>query len=794
MNNKKISSGLITVAFALSNSFVFGQVVTDTMSFKMDSLNLLNKSGNVDNALKKNSSLKKRDTENRNVMLNAGSATTPRQLNIGLPFTGDILILENEVPVVYTFWTQIPTTVWRYDSTLGRMGLMSFQDGALTFGKVGYIVTSWDREPGNKFKGFASTYVNNFGSFRYDASVTGPIGKKGWGYMIGLNQTYDRGSGIEHKFTPYSDRVKMLKAGMSKKYKNGNVRMYYKHADARAIIGDNNPIVYNGEGKTKVLDGFRLGQDSYLSRDGSFPYYDYNTGEAKMGDLSSDEASRNLSDAIYLLGEHRFKNGWKLNYSNMYMHSKAALAIQMPLSLMVSDPDQRTPGEVYTYAGTTNKYDGSVQLVSNQYYPQVKINTWISRMEFTKKVKNHNLRAGATYQYYRAPELLNSGLYYQTVEPNPQRLDRYADVGNPNNLYAVTQDGLLPSDGIGSYKLISIKKLGLYFSDDIKLNNRFDVGFGARIERQDTREKRSPYINQFVLNRELTDTKFNNKWNKVGYLNFVAKVTNNFGFVGDATYNDWFGYYFDYQKNDVDDLGNPKKGALQNIAKELRQSVINYGGGIYWNNGDIFSIVSKITRIYKKNNTAASSIVNPSNTQEQAQFNNMFYDISTLGWTTDIVSKPFKNFHFHYLLTIQQPKYKKYSYSAFGVTYDYSDMVIPELSKVLMEIDPSYFMLGGDLKLWLSLRYFGKQYGNKTNAFWYKGWLESFGGINYKMNRNVDFGFQVVNIFNQTGIKGALIGADQITNEMVSSQFIGRKIIAGSIRPRTFELTVNYKF
>ena len=94
--------------------------------------------------------VKERDTENRNVMLNASSATMPRQLNIGLPFNGDILILENDIPVVYTFWTQIPTTAWRYDSTIGRIGMMSFQDGALTYGKVGYIVTSWDREPGRK--------------------------------------------------------------------------------------------------------------------------------------------------------------------------------------------------------------------------------------------------------------------------------------------------------------------------------------------------------------------------------------------------------------------------------------------------------------------------------------------------------------------------------------------------------------------------------------------------------------------------------------------------------------------
>ena len=44
-----------------------------------------------------------KEVKNRNVMLGAGDSTTPRTLNIGLPFSGDILINENDIPVVYTF-------------------------------------------------------------------------------------------------------------------------------------------------------------------------------------------------------------------------------------------------------------------------------------------------------------------------------------------------------------------------------------------------------------------------------------------------------------------------------------------------------------------------------------------------------------------------------------------------------------------------------------------------------------------------------------------------------------------
>ena len=131
-----------------------------------------------------------------------------------------------------------------------------------------------------------------------------------------------------------------------------------------------------------------------------------------------------------------------------------------------------------------------------------------------------------------------------------------------------------------------------------------------------------------------------------------------------------------------------------------------------------------------------------------------------------------------------------YSYQVFGTTYNYSNNLIPELSKILVEIDPSYYIFNRDVRIWASLRYFGPQNGNPTGAFTYKGWWENFGGIDYHLNRNVDLKLQVVNFLNQTGVKGALVGADQITD---ASSFVGRKIVAGGIRPRTIELTASFK-
>ena len=108
-----------------------------------------------------------------------------------------------------------------------------------------------------------------------------------------------------------------------------------------------------------------------------------------------------------------------------------------------------------------------------------------------------------------------------------------------------------------------------------------------------------------------------------------------------------------------------------------------------------------------------------------------------------------------------------------------------------MEIDPSYTFMGGKMRGWVSLRYFGKQYGNPTNAFYYNPRWENFCGLDYTISRNLNLKLQVTNFLDQSGVKGAVQGADQITD---ADPYVGRIVSASGIRPRTIEVTANVKF
>ncbi len=740
----------------------------------------------------------KKEEKNRNVMLNAESNTSPRSVNIGLPFRGDILILENDVPVVYWFWPTMPTVVWRYDNSLSKMGLLSFSESALTFGKVGFTVKSSDRDASSKFRGYASMYANSFGSTRFAATVTGPLSKNGWGYTLSAHQNLDKGNGVNYMYTDWYETASILKAGIQKKYSNGIVRLLYKYSNSRSLMSNYQPLRYDGDGKTSVLDNFDLGKDSYVVRDGLVPYFDPYTGEARQADLTDDKFSRSTTHSIYLSGDHDFKNDWKLTYSSMYQKANSPVAIQVPISVMLFEEDQQGMDQYY-YHGTNNQYEGSVQYTLNQLIPQSDITTWITRAELTKKINNHDVRFGFTHQYNHSKFLTLAGMYVQTVEANPELLDYHMYIpAYGMNIPVTNEYGGLPVQysGYGNPTDFKTNKTALYVSDDIKVNKWLSFGVGGRIERVVHDEKRSVYLKEFILDNPLKQHTFND-WNTVGIADFVLNITPKFGLLGDVTYNNFFdvetSWDYPYRDANGNPIGEPgtDNPARQSEPMGHKVTVLNYGGGVFYNHGSKLSLVSKITRITKENILSNSAqVTNPDGSGERADFSPIFYDISTLGWSTDVVWSPFKNFNLHYLLTLQNPQFKNYSYGAFGVNYNYSNNVIPELSKVLMEIDPSYSFMKGAMRLWVSMRYFGEQYANATNQYNYEPRWENFGGLEYRLSRKAMLKFQVTNFLDQKGVKGQMQGADQITDD----RFVGRSVVAGSIRPRTFELSLDLKF
>ena len=93
-------------------------------------------------------------------------------------------------------------------------------------------------------------------------------------------------------------------------------------------------------------------------------------------------------------------------------------------------------------------------------------------------------------------------------------------------------------------------------------------------------------------------------------------------------------------------------------------------------------------------------------------------------------------------------------------------MIVKEIPQVLVELDPSY-NITKDLRLWLSFRYFGKTYANLQEALYFNGRWETFGGINWNVNKHLSLKFYmlltivatVINFLYQNGASGTIKGS-----------------------------------
>ena len=260
------------------------------------------------------------------------------------------------------------------------------------------------------------------------------------------------------------------------------------------------------------------------------------------------------------------------------------------------------------------------------------------------------------------------------------------------------------------------------------------------------------------------------------------KLTKQFGFTGDFTYIT--------QHPRIENFAPATTPNTDKISVPLGRV------GIYYNN-DWLSLTSLFSYISKTNNNSTLNLQHAVNGVNQIMAAPLTYDIKTLGWTTDVVATPFKGFDLHFLFTYQKPTYKKYETSVtfpdgYVGSINATGNIVAEIPQVIVEIDPSY-MITKDLKIWTSFRYFSKTYANINDAYYFNGRWETFGGLNWQVNKKLSLGCTVVNFLNQTGAKGSIAGAELIEKED-AGQYAGHVMAGSYIRPFTVEFSAQLKF
>ena len=735
----------------------------------------------------------KKEEGNRNVMLNAASANGPREIQIGLP-SADVNVLENGLPVTYATNPHSVNSTWRSDASLSHVGLLKIAETAITTGNIGYAVNSFTNLGQEGFHGTLNYKTNHFGLSEFSLNVNGGL-KNGWFYSGSIYQDFDPGT-FKLKSTPFQDRTQIYKGAITKKYagNRGSFTAMYKYANSHPVYTyatQSAPFIYVGDGSVKEYGKIKLGTTSYLPMDNNMTYVDMKTGKLTTTDLY--DAIENRSSEISLMNTYDWDNGLSWKIIGRYDHAHGALVYQTPMSLLATQNNSAYNYVFQDAAGQLQRYNGEYVQTRMSCLNAGDIDEILLTSELSKRWATSTLRFGVNEWWYNIDYASKTTMYDQTV-PN--------DGSYPVRVYDANKRDYYFYDynkNASEYYVGHENKLAFYFTHDWDITPKLNLYYGARAELQTLSGRNAAvknadgnYVGRFpgyYIGATAPDgTLISPARLSYHWFNYdltaaaTYKLTNNFGFTGDFTYL----------------VQHPKFEAFApaTLPNTNRISVPLGRVGIYYNNPWI-SLTSLFSYISKTNNNSTLNLQHATASGTEIMAAPLTYDIKTWGWTTDVMAHPLKGLDIHFLFTYQKPTYKKYETrvtfsDGYVGSINATGNIVAEIPQVLIEFDPSY-MITKDIKLWTSFRYFGKTYANINEAYYFNGHWETFGGVNWQVNKKLALACTVVNFLNQTGAKGSIAGAELITKDQAKD--IKNTLMTGSyLRPFTVEFTASLKF
>lgn len=758
---------------------------------------------------------------NRNVMLNAASANGPREIQIGLP-SADVNVLENGIPVTYATNPHSVNSLWRADASLSHVGLLKISETAITTGNIGYAVNSSTQLGDKGFHGTMNYKTNHFGMQEFSLNLNGEIAKD-WYYSGSIYQDFDPGT-FKIKSTPFQDRTQIYKFALTKRYHDnrGEFCAIYHYSNSHPVYmyaTQSAPFIYVGDGSVREFGDFSLGTTSYLPMDNEMVYRDMRTGELKKTNLY--DAVQNKGSEFTLMNNYKWDNGLAWKVIMKYDHATGSCVYQTPMEL-----SKRANSSInYQYEaadGSMRNYEGEYVQSRMSCLNRGFIDEFMFTTELSRNLPNGTWRLGLNEWYYDIDYASNTTMYDQSVPMDgsyPVRLYNPAFATSTSRLYAGSGYYYDFNKNASEYYKGHENKLAIYFTHDWDITDQLNLYYGARLEYQALRGNNAAvknangdYIGRFA-NYYLGATAipaYDSEGNQTGYMAGTSSTNGSVAVEPTPMSYDWINYALSaaatYKLADKFGLTGDftyitQRPRIENFAPATlpntdKISVPLGRAGIYFNN-DWLSLTSLFSYISKTNNNSTLNLQHTVNGVNEILAAPLNYDIKTLGWTTDVVTTPFKGFDLHFLFTYQKPTYKKYETSVkFSDGYigqiNATGNIVAEIPQVIIEIDPSY-MITDNLKVWTSFRYFSKTYANINDAYYFNGRWETFGGVNWQVNKKLTLGCTIVNFLNQTGAKGSIAGAELVTKEEAGQY--ANTVMAGSyIRPFTVEFSAQIKF
>lgn len=698
----------------------------------------------------------------RNMLLNAESANMPREINVGLPDSGTGAVVfmngaKHACGLPKSFFH------WAGGNTYEKIGSISLMESVISTGEIGVLVDSYTRLGKDNFSGAITVESSTNGLIKVDASVAGPISKeKGWYFSSAVYLNFDP-TNVNAPSRIFVNQQQIYNATVSKRWgQMGSVDLIYQFSKGRADYGNTYsiaPFVYNGDGSISQYEGFKIGRDCYFPSDDNVSWMDLRTGETKSGKIGNMDDFM-LHD-ITLLGKYKTDNGWNLSSVWHMCLMQPSKVLKSSVSGIDDISGQKAQSRLLTVYDTRTT---DMEL----------------RLKAEKRFDHNYLKLGIYDMFADQYEAGSSFRYAHTVSANPQRVAKNG---------AMTWD----FNKSASYLDAIQNQIVTYCFDDWTPVDRLLVRVGLRAKfvyvnantAARLAEDEGTQINKRIDGFNLADPSISKIHNiKTPGFDYAATLHLNCR-IADRLFAVAEGFYSITNKSSTY-YKNATVPSLAPIGNALAR------GGLMYDNQwmDCTAMVSYIT---SWNNADAVDVTKVINGQSETQLYTAQRGVGTFGVTLD-GNVHFAGFNLHTLVTWQDPRYKNYDcHFTFsdGSTQDisYTGKYVTGISQWMIELDPSYSW--EKVRLWISARYFSKQYVSRNNLAWFNGHWETFAGVDYSITRHHKLSLDIVNILFQNGAKGAMNIADTIEDPAA----LQGMLLAGTyIRPFCVNLSYTLKF
>ena len=714
------------------------------------------------------------EKHDRNVMLDASATVKPRDIPIGLPAeAGGTMIMEDGMPVSAMPGPILPYSHWVGGSSYGSMDLKGIEETLLRTEVLGFSVDSYTALGTDTLHGTMAAKTNNDGLINFDLNVNGPLGK-GWYFTTGAYGYFDPTS-VHPKHTTFVNRTRIYKAGVTRRWGQSEASLLYKLTVASEGLSGSNrgPFIYNGDGSVSPLNGFRLGRDSYMPVDVSFDYMDLLTGQ--ITPVSYNDQNKFTVHDLNFRMVNRLSPRWSLDTRLHVTGTKNMLSAGiMEAGIDNIENGRDAQGRAVTTADGKS-YSGLMQrrVMLNSKYDVFET---MVQSELVRKSQGHTTNIGLSYWFFYEQLLGTDVNIAQTVQDDPQRLLLNGQRQWGYNLIAQFgrgRDHYISLFAIDDWQVTP--KLSLYYGlrTDLFCSN-YDVAVDNDGQTNNQRH------DKFTLNDgTATVTGLNRtKLNLIGVARASYQLVPNLFLKGEYLYSRlqrrMEEYTFDTMPTDLPYVKHFMRGGVNYVTSWINASLMV---------GYVTCQNISATEIFTKQVKGVS----------ETQGKNINYNIGTLNVTAD-ANATFGNFSMHVMATYQEPRYRDYNVAltfsdASKMTLDYSDKFVTGMSKVMLELDPSYQL--GYWRLWLSARYYSRQYASLANNVYFNGHWETFAGVDWQATQRLALALSVTNLLNQSGASGTIRDANTITD---INKLVGYKTAGSFIRPFTVSLTASYKF